>query len=89
MLVGPDFARPDVSAQLPDDFTAPDGWKVAAPQDHESRGEWWKNFDTGRLDDLVQQARSRNQDLAAAVARVEQARAVTAVPARPATARRT
>lgn len=78
VLVGPDYARPTVSAQLPDDFTAPDGWKVAAPRDEASRGEWWKNFDTDRLDELVKKARSQNQDLAAAVARVEQARAITA-----------
>ncbi len=77
-MVGPDYQRSDVSAQLPEDFSAPEGWKVAAPRDDEPRGDWWKRFDSNRLDELVSKALHDNQDLAAAFARVEQARAISA-----------
>ncbi|SIT47708.1 Efflux transporter, outer membrane factor lipoprotein, NodT family [Paraburkholderia ribeironis] len=52
-------------------------WKQAQPADDAHRGEWWKIFGDAQLDALEQQASAANQDLKAAAARVQQARAVT------------
>ena len=54
-------------------------WKTAEPADAFSRGEWWRVFGEPALDDLVSRALANNQDLRAAVARVEQARAIAGV----------
>ncbi len=50
-------------------------WKTAEPADADGRGEWWKLFADPALDALIAQALASNQDLRAAAARVEQARA--------------
>jgi len=52
-------------------------WKAAQPNDDALRGEWWKVFGDPQLDALEEQAAAANQDLKAAAARVQQARAVT------------
>jgi multidrug efflux system outer membrane protein len=52
-------------------------WKPAQPNDDALRGEWWKVFGDPQLDALEEQAAAANQDLKAAAARVQQARAVT------------
>lgn len=74
--VGPDYTRPPVAA--PAAFRDADSlgsWKTAAPADTASRGEWWKLFADPSLDALETRALAANQDLRAAAARVEQARA--------------
>lgn len=65
--VGPDYHRPEVAS--------PVAWKVATPSAGLPRGEWWTLFNDAALDDLVTRALAANQDLVAAAARVEQARA--------------
>ncbi|HYC71749.1 MAG TPA: efflux transporter outer membrane subunit [Opitutaceae bacterium] len=65
--VGPDYRRPDVPA--------PVAWKAAAGDGLPPAGTWWQLYDDATLDALVQRALAANQDLAAAAARVEQARA--------------
>lgn len=50
-------------------------WKTGEPADELVRGDWWKLFADPVLDDLVLRALGNNQDLRAAAARVEQARA--------------
>lgn len=50
-------------------------WKTAEPADAFARGEWWKLFADSALDDLIARSLAANQDLRAAAARVEQARA--------------
>lgn len=52
-------------------------WTPAQPADDAHRGEWWTVFGDPTLDKLEQQAFDANQDLKAAAARVQQARAVT------------
>lgn len=52
-------------------------WKTATPADGQARGEWWKVFGDAQLDKLMDAANANNQDLAAAAARVKQARAFT------------
>src|SRR5277367_579308 len=54
-------------------------WKPAQPQDNQDRGTWWKVFQDAQLDALEAKAESANQDLKAAFARLEQARAVTRI----------
>lgn len=79
--VGPDYQRPSVD--LPGAFKeaslspeAAQHWKAAQPSDALERGEWWAVFNDADLDALQEQAMAANQDLKAAAARVEQARAV-------------
>ena len=50
-------------------------WKQAEPGDAVPKGEWWRLFHDPILDDLESNALAGNQDLRAAVARVDQARA--------------
>lgn len=51
-------------------------WKEARPPEAVARGEWWMVFNDATLNDLEQQALVANQDLKAAAARVEEARAM-------------
>lgn len=69
--VGPDYHRPDVNS--------PVAWKVATPSAGLPRGAWWTLFNDATLDDLVARALAANQDLVAAAARVEQARAAAGI----------
>lgn len=82
--VGPNYHRPAAlkSQPLPAAFenvttnsTNTVEWKVAEPSAHLPRGEWWKTFDDAELDRLETLATADNQDLAAAVARFDEARA--------------
>jgi len=67
VTMGPDYQRPELAV--------PAGYSVAA-----SGGEipdaWWRSFGSGELDALVAEALAANADLAAAAARVEEARAL-------------
>ena len=68
--VGPDYQRPD--AVLPGEF------KAIAPEQAKQpeapiKKDWWTLFEDRTLNDLVAQALAYNQDLLAAVARVEEA----------------
>jgi multidrug efflux system outer membrane protein len=65
--VGPDYHRPEIASAV--------AWKVATPSAGLPRGEWWTLFNDAALDDLITRALAANQDLVAAAARVEQARA--------------
>jgi multidrug efflux system outer membrane protein len=51
-------------------------WKPARPAEAQPRGEWWKAFGDGTLDRLIADATAANANLAAAAARVKQARAL-------------
>jgi len=74
--VGPDYQRPE-STTIPAAYTGvPDGWKIAVPQAHLPRGNWWKIFGDTELSRLEAEAIEANKDLKAAYARFSQARAV-------------
>lgn len=80
--VGPDYHRPAAlkSQPLPAAFntetiTNIGQWKTAAPSANLPRGSWWNIFDESELNRLEQLAATNNQDLAAAVARLDEARA--------------
>src|SRR4051812_30551417 len=75
--VGPAYQRPGV--ETPVAFKEGRGeWIRAAPADTLERGPWWALFDDPVLNDLASQVEVTNQDVAAAVARYAQARALVA-----------
>ncbi|MFO1497321.1 MAG: TolC family protein [Verrucomicrobiota bacterium] len=77
--VGPDYQRP-ATATAPLYQAAELGdWKEGNPLDHVPKGEWWRLFADPTLDHLQNQALHANQDLRAAVARVDQTRATARV----------
>lgn len=75
--VGPDYRRPDVKA--PAEYGEAGPWKIAAPRDTLPREDWWKVFQDPVLDRLEKQASASSPTLAAALARVDQARAVARI----------
>jgi multidrug efflux system outer membrane protein len=72
---GPDYLRPEVKDITPADWR----WKIAEPRDEVPKGEWWKVFGDARLDELEASALAGNQDLRAAVARVDEARSAARI----------
>jgi multidrug efflux system outer membrane protein len=68
--VGPDYERPPI--ELPEKLAAAPSPVPAAPK-------WWTLFGDPVLDALIEEALAANRDLAAAAARVEQARAKAAI----------
>lgn len=71
--LGPDYIKPDI--QIPASFKeAPEGWKLADPQDSCARGPWWEMFEDPKLNELEVALNQSNQTLAAAVAQYSQAR---------------
>jgi NodT family efflux transporter outer membrane factor (OMF) lipoprotein len=54
-------------------------WKAAQPMDEDSRGAWWTLFQDPALDALEKRVDDANQDLQAAFARLQQARAATRI----------
>ena len=72
--VGPDYVRPD--APIAAEFKPAPGWKIAAPEDDVTKGEWWKIYKDPQLDELMAQVSPNNQNIAIYVARVRQAQAL-------------
>jgi len=54
-------------------------WKAAEPVDNQNRGAWWTVFQDPQLDALEAKVGDANQDLKAAFARLQQARAATRI----------
>jgi multidrug efflux system outer membrane protein len=84
--VGPKYQRPAAlgTNEMPAAFegaatNAALGWKPAAPAAHLPRGVWWEVFGDPELSRLESMATAGNQELAAALARFEQARALFSV----------
>lgn len=73
--VGPDYIRPDVTNITPTGWH----WQIAEPRDTLPKGQWWKVFNDPVLDELESSAMANNQDLYAAVARVDEARAIARI----------
>ncbi len=70
MSVGPDFESPEV--ETPAAFKGKGGKAGAIAK----RDDWWTVFRSQDLNRLVEQARAENNDLAAALKRIEQTQAV-------------
>jgi multidrug efflux system outer membrane protein len=85
--VGPDYHRPQPLGGnvLPPSFgsnivSATNAqWKAAEPAAHLPRGSWWTLFEDRELNRLETMASSNNQQVAASVARFNQARALVGV----------
>jgi NodT family efflux transporter outer membrane factor (OMF) lipoprotein len=60
---------------VPSSFKEAPGWQPAKPADDVARGEWWTLFADPILTDLEQRVATANQNVAAAVASYDQARA--------------
>jgi hydrophobe/amphiphile efflux-1 (HAE1) family protein/NodT family efflux transporter outer membrane factor (OMF) lipoprotein len=77
--LGPDYKRP--ATQAPAVYKAVElgDWKEGQPLDHVPKGPWWRIFEDTTLDDLEAQGLAANQNLKAAMANVEQARATARV----------
>ena len=76
--VGDAYVRPDARQ--------PAGWKNAAPAAARAQWpstDWWRQFGSTRLDELMRQAAQGNFDLAIAVAKVRQADAQVAIMGAP------
>lgn len=74
----PAYKRPD-SAPPTGVYKEADGWKTSQPVESEARGAWWTLFQDPQLDSLEARAADANQDLKAAFARLQQARAATRI----------
>jgi hydrophobe/amphiphile efflux-1 (HAE1) family protein/NodT family efflux transporter outer membrane factor (OMF) lipoprotein len=79
LTVGPDYKQPTNS--VPASYKAVElgEWKEGRPLDDVTKGSWWEIFADADLNGLESQALNANQDLKAAFARVDQARAVARV----------
>ncbi len=87
--MAPEYTTPEVAApsaykeQPAAGTSAPDAgseqWKPAEPRDGEPRGAWWTRFGDPVLNEYEERAASANQDLAAALARLEGSRALVRV----------
>lgn len=75
--VGPNYERPVTAT--PDAFVESGPWKVAAPKDHLPKDNWWKIYQDPVLDRLASQATAASPTLQAAMARLDQARAVARI----------
>ncbi|MGO9933564.1 MAG: efflux transporter outer membrane subunit [Steroidobacteraceae bacterium] len=72
--VGPDYRRPPVDSAA--NYKESADWKPSEPSDALSRGPWWKIFNDDELDGLEAQIDISNQNVKAAEAAFEQARAL-------------
>ncbi len=80
--VGPDYHRPEPlgTNAIPLEYSEPastnaGGWKTAEPSADLPKGAWWKAFADDELNRLEDLSQANNQQLAAAVARFDEARA--------------
>lgn len=78
--VGPKYVRPSTPVPLAykegAGATMGGDWKTAEPGDAAARGRWWERFSDPRLNALEEQLNSSNQNIVAAAANVQAARAM-------------
>ena len=74
----PTYRTPDNPQPAPDYHEAGD-WQQAQPFDNQARGAWWIVFQDAQLNALEDKVTSANQNLKAALARLQEARAVTRI----------
>jgi NodT family efflux transporter outer membrane factor (OMF) lipoprotein len=72
--VGPKYRTP--TAAVPPAYKETGNWKTAQPSDQNLGGNWWELFQDPQLNALEQQVNASNQNLKAALAQYQQARAV-------------
>lgn len=71
--VGPNYHRPPV--ETPPSYKEMGNWKAAQPGDQNLAAKWWEIFQDAQLNDLEEQIEVSNQNLKAAFAQYQQARA--------------
>jgi NodT family efflux transporter outer membrane factor (OMF) lipoprotein len=71
--LAPHYHRP--AEETPVAFKEAGGWMTAEPADAAPRGRWWEAYGDKELNALEEKAGAGNQDLKAALARYEEARA--------------
>jgi NodT family efflux transporter outer membrane factor (OMF) lipoprotein len=74
----PVYKTPD-SVPATSEYKESGDWKAAQPVDNQNRGDWWTVFQDPQLDALETRVGDANQDLKAAFARLQQARAATRI----------
>jgi multidrug efflux system outer membrane protein len=79
LTVGPDYKRPTNNVAPNYKAESLGEWKQGQPLDHVPKGAWWEIFGDETLNGLQRRAAEANQELKAAVARVDQARATARV----------
>lgn len=72
--VGPRYSRPPAPAP-PEFKETPPNWKEAQPSNQVLRGKWWEIYQDAELNGLEEKINISNQNLKAAQAQFEQARA--------------
>lgn len=77
--VGPRYSRPAAPVPAPDAWKTPPPWQQAEPKDSIPKGAWWEVFHDPELEGYEQQLLQANQSLAAARARLSQARSLARV----------
>lgn len=79
--LGPDYQRPEMETPAAFRYAGENAaaWKIAEPADDTPKGEWWRLFADSRLNELQAQATAANQELRAALARLDQARAAARI----------
>ena len=79
LTIGPDYKQQ--SNSVPANYKSADlgAWKEGKPLDNLAKGNWWEIFGDTNLNALETQALQANQQLKAAVARVDQARSTARV----------
>ncbi len=73
--VGPDYSPPDIPAA--ESWSGPAG--SIEPADPGTLVRWWEQFDDPQLTSLIERAALSNKDIQQAVARIDEARALTGV----------
>ena len=76
--LAPVYKTPD-SVPAASEYKESGDWKAAQPVDNQNRGAWWTIFQDPQLDALETRVGDANQDLKAAFARLQQARATTRI----------
>ena len=72
--IGPKYRTP--AAEIPPAYKEAGNWTTAQPNDQNLGGDWWTLFQDPQLDALEQQVNVSNQNLKAAEAQYQEARAI-------------
>jgi NodT family efflux transporter outer membrane factor (OMF) lipoprotein len=76
--LAPHYTRPS-TGEAPRAYQESADWKTAQPADEQNRGPWWEIFHDEQLNALEGRVTDANQDIKAAFARLQQARAQTRI----------
>src|SRR5262245_26704366 len=79
--IGPKYMRPETPTPPTYREPPPPGWASAQPNDAALRGQWWTMFNEPALDALEDQVNISNQNVLAAEAQYQAARAAVRVTA--------